>query len=129
MFGIAKGDTKMIGTANLKAQVEEGAAAREAGAESWENPYSFITDAGVCVGRGLQAGASMTPARAAILREAEQEASMLRRCGYPDAMVAPEYCIGGEIGPDKFMIKTVCVYVGEYQPETITWIIRKAMGK
>ena len=34
----------MLGTANLKAQVEEGAAARAAGKESWENPYSFTTE-------------------------------------------------------------------------------------
>lgn len=71
----------------------------------------------------------MTPARAAILREAEQEAAMLRRCGYPDAQVLPEYCIGGEIGPDRIMTKTVCVHVGDYRPETIPWVIRKAMGK
>ncbi len=71
----------------------------------------------------------MTPARAAILREAEAEVTMLRRCGYPDAVVLPEYCIGGEIGPDKIMTKTICVYVGDYQPEAIPLLLRKAMGK
>ena len=70
----------------------------------------------------------MTPARAEILRLAANEAAMMRRCGYPDAEVLPEYCIGNEIGPDRIMTKTICIYAGEYQPETVPWIIRKAMG-
>ena len=70
----------------------------------------------------------MTPARRAILEQAEHEARLLRRCGYPDAHVLPQYCIGGEIGPDKIMTKTVCVYVGDYQPETIKPMFRSLMG-
>lgn len=58
----------------------------------------------------------MTTAREAILREAAAEAAALRRAGYPDAEVLPEYCIGGEIGPDKIMTKTICVWVGDYRP-------------
>jgi hypothetical protein len=70
----------------------------------------------------------MTPARAAILREAEAEASMLRRCGYPNAVVLPEYCIGGEIGPDKIMTRTVCVYVGDYDEAAIRPMYRSILG-
>lgn len=69
----------------------------------------------------------MTPTRAAILREAEQEAAMLRRCGYPHAQVLPEYCIGGEIGPDKIMTKTVSVYVGDYDEESIRPMYRSIL--
>ena len=34
----------MLGTANLAAYVKEGAKARRDRKESWENPYSFITE-------------------------------------------------------------------------------------
>ena len=34
----------MLGTANLTRYVEEGAKARAAGKESFDNPYSFITE-------------------------------------------------------------------------------------
>ena len=61
----------------------------------------------------------MSPARAAVLQEAEHEAAILRRCGYPQARVLPEYCIGSEIGPDKILTKTICVYVGDYDPESV----------
>lgn len=70
----------------------------------------------------------MTPARQEILRLAASEAALARRCGYPDAYVLPEYCIGNEIGPDKIMTKTICIYMGEYKPETIPRVIRKTMG-
>ena len=70
----------------------------------------------------------MTPARAAILQEAEAEAAMLRRCGYPDAVVLPQYCIGGEIGPDKIMTKTVCVHVGDYDEASIRPMYRAILG-
>lgn len=70
----------------------------------------------------------MSAARDEILRAAASEAAMMRRCGYPDAEVLPQYCIGGEIGPDRIMTKTICVYAGEYQPETMPWLVRKAMG-
>lgn len=69
----------------------------------------------------------MSAAREAILREAAREAAMLRRCGYPEAQVAPEYCIGGEIGSDNFYTKTISVYVGPYRSETIPKVIRVAM--
>ena len=71
----------------------------------------------------------MTPARAAILREAQHECAMLRRAGYPDARVMPEHCSGGDIGHDHIMTKTVSVYAGEYKPETIPRPIRKALEK
>ena len=61
----------------------------------------------------------MSAAREDVLREAEQWAAVLRRSGYPDAQVAPEYCIGGQIGPDRFFTKTISVYAGEYKPEAV----------
>ena len=60
----------------------------------------------------------MTPARKAILAEAEDEAKILRRCGYPDAVVLPQYCIGGEID-GSIMTKTICIDVGEYKPQSM----------
>lgn len=60
---------------------------------------------------------------------AKHTAAMLRRCGYPDAIAAPEYCIDGEIGQDRFYTETVSVYAGEYQPETIPDFLISAMQK
>lgn len=61
--------------------------------------------------------------------EAEVQAAVLRRSGYPEAMAATEYCIDGEIGPDNFYTYTVCVYAGPYRPETIPNFIKSAMAK
>jgi hypothetical protein len=63
-----------------------------------------------------------------LLRRAEHTAAMMRRSGYPDAVVAPEYCIAGEIGPDRFYTETISVYAGEYKPGTISSVIRKALA-
>lgn len=55
-------------------------------------------------------------ARTKLLQEAESYARMLRRAGYPDAQVAPEYCIANEIGSDRFFTRTISVYAGERKP-------------
>lgn len=65
----------------------------------------------------------MSAGREAVLREAEATAAMLRRCGYPEAQVAPEYCIGGEIGPDHFYTKTISVYVGPKSVEQVNRLL------
>lgn len=62
------------------------------------------------------------------VKMAEQEAQMMRRAGYPAARAAPEYCIDGEIGQDNFYTHTVCVYAGQYHPETIPAVIRSTMA-
>lgn len=61
--------------------------------------------------------------------EASQTAAMLRRCGYPEARPAREYCIDGEIGPDNFYTRTVSIYVGPYRPETISSSLRRIMER
>lgn len=61
--------------------------------------------------------------------EAEAQAAVLRRSGYPEAMAALEYCIEGEIGPDNFYTYTVCVYAGPYRPETTPDFLVRAMEK
>lgn len=53
----------------------------------------------------------MTTPREDVLREAEKWATWLRKAGYTDVAVAPEYCIGNEIG-GGFFTRTICVYVG-----------------
>jgi hypothetical protein len=63
------------------------------------------------------------------VREAQGVAAMLRRSGYPDAEVAPQYCIDGEITDDNFYTYTVCVYAGRYQPKTIPPFLLSAMEK
>lgn len=65
----------------------------------------------------------METMREQLLREAEKYAAMLRRSGYPDAQVAPEYCIANEIGPDRFFTRTISIYVGDHHPETISQTI------
>ena len=62
------------------------------------------------------------------VREAKQVAAMLRRCGYPEAQAATEYCIDGHIGPDGFYTYTVAVYAGKKQPTTIPRGVANAMG-
>ncbi len=61
--------------------------------------------------------------------EAQGIAAMLRRSGYPDAEVATQYCIDGEIGSDNFYTYTVSVYTGRYQPKTIPPFLLSAMAK
>lgn len=53
----------------------------------------------------------MSAAREDILREAEKWAVRLRRSGYTDVQVAPQYCIGNEID-GGFFTRTVCLSVG-----------------
>ena len=53
----------------------------------------------------------MSAAREDVLREAEQWAVRLRRAGYTEFEVAPEYCIGNAIDGGLFT-RTVCVSVG-----------------
>ena len=53
----------------------------------------------------------MTPAREDVLREAEAWAVRLRRAGYTDVQVAPQYCIGNEID-GSFFTRTICLSVG-----------------
>ena len=69
----------------------------------------------------------MTAARDEVLREAAHWAACLRRNGYPEAHVAAEYCIGATVEADGFFTKTVSVWAGPYQPETIKGPIRRAM--
>ena len=66
--------------------------------------------------------------RADLLREAEFYAAMLRRCGYPQATVAPEYCIDGVIGEDGFFTKTVSVWAGPHKPEAVKPLIARAFA-
>ncbi len=61
--------------------------------------------------------------------QARHTAAMLRRCGYPDAQAAREYCIDGEIGQDGFYTYTVSVYAGPHQPDTVPSHIRSATEK
>ena len=65
----------------------------------------------------------------AAYRQAQSTAAMLRRCGYPEATAAREYCIDGEIGTDSFYTFTVSVYAGPYRPETIPSFLQIAMAK
>ena len=53
----------------------------------------------------------MSAARESVLLEAEQWAVRLRREGYTDVEVVPEYCIGNVID-DGFFTRTVCISVG-----------------
>jgi hypothetical protein len=53
----------------------------------------------------------MSAARESVLREAEQWAVRLRREGYTEVAVAPEYCIGNSIDGGLFT-RTVCISVG-----------------
>lgn len=57
--------------------------------------------------------------------EARHRAAMMRRCGYPEAQAARQYCID-EIGSDGFYTFTVCIYAGPYKPETIPNLINRA---
>lgn len=53
----------------------------------------------------------MSAAREDVLREAEQWAVRLRRLGYTEVEVAPQYCIGNVIEGGLFT-RTVCLSVG-----------------
>jgi hypothetical protein len=53
----------------------------------------------------------MSAAREDVLREAESWAVRLRRAGYSEVAVAPEYCIGNAID-GGFFTRTISVYVG-----------------
>jgi hypothetical protein len=53
----------------------------------------------------------VTPAREDVLREAEQWAVRLRRAGYTEVEVAPQYCIGNSIDGGLFT-RTICLSVG-----------------
>jgi hypothetical protein len=53
----------------------------------------------------------VTPAREEILMEAEQWAVRLRRAGYTEVEVAPQYCIGNSIDGGLFT-RTICLSVG-----------------
>jgi hypothetical protein len=64
--------------------------------------------------------------RADLLREAQSYAAMLRRCGYPEAAVAPEYCIDNVIGEDQFFTRTISVWAGPHKPETTAPVISRA---
>lgn len=48
--------------------------------------------------------------------EARRTAIRLRLVGYPDATAERDYCIDGQIGPDRYYTRTVSVFVGEYRP-------------
>lgn len=61
--------------------------------------------------------------------QAKTDAQMLRRCGYPEATAAREYCVDAEIGSDGFYTYTVSVHVGPYRPETIPEWIKVAFEK
>lgn len=61
--------------------------------------------------------------------QAKVDAGILRRCGYPNAIPAREYCIDAEIDSDGFYTYTVSVYVGEYDPDTIPDLVRRAAAK
>ena len=61
--------------------------------------------------------------------KAKIDAGLLRRCGYPEAIPAREYCVDAEISDDGFYTYTVAVYVGPYKPETIPDLVRRAMTK
>lgn len=63
------------------------------------------------------------------LEQARSDAAILRRCGYPEATPAREYCIDGEICSDGFYTYTVSVCLGPYRPETIPDHIRRAAQK
>jgi hypothetical protein len=67
--------------------------------------------------------------RADLLREAQGYAAMLRRCGYPEAAVAPEYCIENTIGEDGFFTRTISVWAGPHRPETTKPLIARAFSK
>lgn len=54
-----------------------------------------------------------TELREDLLREAERHVEMLKRAGYKDALVAPEYCIANVIGEDRFYTRTISIYAGE----------------
>ena len=71
----------------------------------------------------------MSTARDDVLRDAAQWAAVLRRSGYPEAQVAPEYCIGNEIGPDGFFTRTVSVWAGPHKPESVPPTIAKAFAQ
>lgn len=66
-------------------------------------------------------------ARDDVLREARQWAAVLRRSGYPEAEVAPEYCIGGDIMGGYFT-RTVSVWAGPHKPESVPPTIAKALA-
>jgi len=70
----------------------------------------------------------VSSARDDVLREAAQWAAILRRSGYPEAQVAPEYCIGGVVGDDGFFTQTVSVWAGPYKLETAPTVIRRAFN-
>lgn len=59
--------------------------------------------------------------RAELLAKAERIAEGLRRSGWPDAHVAPEYCIAGSIGIDKFYTETISIYAGERKFTVSNW--------
>ena len=53
----------------------------------------------------------MSAAREDVLREAEIWAVRLRRAGYTEVEVLPQYCIGNDISGGMFT-RTVCISVG-----------------
>ena len=70
----------------------------------------------------------MTPAREDVLREAEQWATRLRRAGFTEVEVAPEYCIGNEIDGGLFT-RTICVAVGPRVPRPAPKGLRAILAK
>jgi hypothetical protein len=67
----------------------------------------------------------MSAAREDVLREAESWAVRLRRAGYTEVAVAPEYCIGNEIN-GGFFTRTISVYVGPraVEPKRLSFLAR-----
>lgn len=67
----------------------------------------------------------MSAAREDVLREAESWAVRLRRAGYTDVQVAPEYCIGNQID-GGFFTRTISVYVGPrvVEPKRLSLLAR-----
>ena len=61
------------------------------------------------------------------VRGAQHAAQILKRCGYPEAQAAPEYCIDAGINEDGFYTYTISVHAGPYKPETIPNVLKTAM--
>lgn len=60
--------------------------------------------------------------------EARHMAALFRKAGFLNAQAAPEYCID-ELGPDNFYTYTVCVYVGQRDPESMLPLWKKLAAK